>query len=248
MLYTHLSLSFLPIFISFCFAFFFLFLTLFFVFHISPYFFIFFLFFFFFCMFFTFFYYLSINEFSFIQFFLNSQFFIFFVVSEVFFFIGVFWSLFWIIFSYDSSFILAINLISPFGLALFNTFLLLLSSAYAVVFHINHLNHIFDYSLVWCFLFGFFFIVNQYIEFYVCSFTISSYSFCSIFFFGTGFHGFHVFVGLLLILSNIVVFYLYNNNLVFYLNCSLLYWHFVDVVWLFLFVFVYIITFLLLCS
>ena len=220
MLYTHLSLSFLPIFISFCFAFFFLFLTLFFVFHVSPYFFVFFLFFFFFCMFFTFFFYLSIIEFS----------------------------LFLIIFSYDSSFILAINLISPFGLALFNTFLLLLSSAYAVVFHVNHLNHIFDYSLIWCFIFGFFFIVNQYIEFYVCSFTISSYSFCSIFFFGTGFHGFHVFVGLLLILSNIVVLYLYNHNLVFYLNCSLLYWHFVDVVWLFLFVFVYIITFLLLCS
>lgn len=244
MLYTHLNYNFLPILISFFFSFFFATLCIFFFYHIS-YFLPFFL-----CFligngFFLFYYYHTLLEFSFVQFFLNSQFFIFFVVSEVFFFVGVFWGLFWVIFSYDSTFILAITLISPFGLALFNTFLLLVSSSYAVIFHVNHLNLVKDSSLIWCFVFGFFFIINQVIEFYYCSFTISSFSLTSVFFFGTGFHGFHVFVGLVLILTNLVALYIYNSTLIFYLNCSLLYWHFVDVVWLFLFLFVYIVTFFL---
>ena len=182
-------------------------------------------------------------KFSLVQIFLNCQFFIFFVLSEVFFFVGVFWGLFWVIFSYDSSIILALSLITPFGLALLNTLLLLLSSAFAVVFHIAHLNYYEETSLLWCFFFGFLFIINQYIEFFNASFTISTFAFTSVFFFGTGFHGFHVLVGLLLILSNI--FFLFNSITVlhFYLNCSLLYWHFVDVIWLFLFLFVYILVF-----
>lgn len=242
MLYTHLSLNFLPITISFFFAFFFVTLTIFFFYHITL-FWPFFIFFAISCGFFTFFYLFTLKEFSVIQFYLNSQFFIFFVLSEVFFFVGVFWGLFWIIFSYDTSIIFAVQFIYPFGLALLNTFLLLLSSCFAVLFHVRHLNHIYCNSLIWCFFFGFLFLINQAIEFYNCPFTISTFSFTSVFFFGTGFHGFHVFVGLLLILLNIISLYIYNFISINFLNCSLLYWHFVDVVWLFLFTFVYIFVF-----
>ena len=56
----------------------------------------------------------------------------------------------------------------------------------------------------------------------------------------TGFHGFHVFVGLLLlILCHVMRLYLINN-ISFYLNYALLYWYFVDVICLFLFSFTYI--------
>lgn len=189
---------------------------------------------------FLFYYTEELKFYSFIQFFLNSQFFIYFVVSEVFFFFGIFWSLFWLIFSYDSCFLLNIHNIYPFGLALFNTFLLLSSSTLAILFHLNYLNYYSDLNLVICILFGLFFLINQIIEFNLCFFTISNWAFCSIFFFGTGFHGFHVFVGLIFL-----ILILFRNNIIFFVNCSLLYWHFVDVIWLFLFSFIYIFVFYL---
>lgn len=202
--------------------------------------FIFFIFLFFTMLFFLNYYSLTLSEYTFIQFFLNSQFFIYFVVSEVFFFFGIFWSLFWIMFSYDSCFLLDMYNIFPFGLALFNTFLLLSSSTFAILYHLNYLNYKLDFNLIICIFLGLFFLINQVIEFNVCFFTISNFSFCSIFFFGTGFHGFHVLVGLIfLILLN------FRLNILFFVNCSLLYWHFVDVIWLFLFSFIYIVIFYL---
>ena len=194
------------------------------------------------------FFYLYNNEimgFSLFQFFFNSQFFIYFVVSEVFFFFGVFWSLFWIIFSYESCFLMSLPIIYPFGLALFNTFLLLLSSSFAVVYHLNYLNFNSDLNLYFCIICGLFFLINQIFEFFCCFFSISDFSFCSIFFFGTGFHGFHVFLGLgFLILCYIMKLYV-SLNYSFYLDCALLYWHFVDVIWLFLFTFIYIFVYYL---
>lgn len=180
----------------------------------------------------------ELKFYSFIQFFLNSQFFIYFVLSEVFFFFGIFWSLFWLIFSYDSCFLLNIFNIYPFGLALFNTFLLLSSSTLAILFHLNYLNYKLDKNLLFCIILGLFFLLNQIIEFNLCFFTISNWAFCSIFFFGTGFHGFHVFVGLIFL-----IFILFRNNIIYFVNCSLLYWHFVDVIWLFLFSFIYVVVF-----
>jgi cytochrome c oxidase subunit 3 len=191
-------------------------------------------------LYFLYYYTFTLNLFTIIQFFLNSQFFIYFVVSEVFFFFGIFWSLFWIMFSYESCFLLNLHNIFPFGLALFNTFLLLSSSTFAILFHVNVLNYISDYNLIICIVLGLFFLLNQIIEFNVCFFTISDFTFCSIFFFGTGFHGFHVLVGLIFL-----ILITFRTNIIFFINCSLLYWHFVDVIWLFLFSFVYIVIFYL---
>ena len=157
-----------------------------------------------------------------------------------FFFFGIFWSLFWIMFSYESCFLLNLHNIFPFGLALFNTFLLLSSSTFAILFHVNVLNYISDYNLILCIGLGLFFLLNQIIEFNVCFFTISDFTFCSIFFFATGFHGFHVLVGLIFL-----ILITFRTNIIFFINCSLLYWHFVDVIWLFLFSFVYIVIFYL---
>lgn len=242
MLYTHLNLSILPIFIWILFFFLFNFLCYFFWFYwffwvfmvliIVLY-----------MLFFTHSYSSSLTGYSFIQFFCNSQFFIYFVVWEVFFFFGIFWSLFWVIFSYDSCFILSLNLINPFGLALLNTFLLLSSSTFGVLFHLNYLNFKYDNNLFLCIIFGFFFIVNQYLEFNLCFYTIWDYAFCSVFFLGTGFHGFHVLVGVIFLILNLIYFSLNRFYLLFFLNCSLLYWHFVDIIWLFLFWIIYCIVF-----
>ena len=192
MIYTHLNLSFLPIFISFFLFLLFFFLGLLFEIFVTFFIKIFFLLFLL-MLFFLYFYSDSLLEFSYIQFYLNSQFFIYFVVSEVFFFIGVFWGLFWIIFSYDSCFLLSISLINPFGLALFNTFLLLLSSTFGILHHLNYLNFFKDLNLLVCILLGLFFLINQYLEFNFCFYTISDYSFCSIFFFWYRFSWFSCF-------------------------------------------------------
>lgn len=86
------------------------------------------------------------------------------------------------------------------------------------------------------------FTIFQIIEYIYLPFEISTSSFGSIFFFATGFHGFHVFLGsLFLFICYIEV----KKNRVFKnqyigLECAIWYWHFVDVVWLFLYIFFYI--------
>ena len=197
-------------------------------------------------MFFYIFYYNStLTLFSIIQFHLNAQFFIYFVVSEVFFFFGIFWVLFWFVFSYDSCYLLKLMIINPFGLALFNTFLLLLSSTFGILHHLKYLNYLVDYNLYLSIFLGIFFLFNQFLEFKFCFYNISVWSFGSIFFFGTGFHGFHVFLGLVLLILSVLYYKVAQFQIVYFLNCSLLYWHFVDVIWLFLFTILYIVIFYL---
>ena len=238
-LYTHLKLNFLPILISLVMFLFFFNLCMLFLNH-TKFSLLLFIILFFILAYFLFYYTDELKFYSYTQFFLNSQFFIYFVVSEVFFFFGIFWSLFWVMFSYDSVSLSNMHNIYPFGLALFNTFLLLSSSALAVLFHLDYLNYYSDSNLYFCILLGLFFLINQIIEFNVCFFRISDWAFCSIFFFGTGFHGFHVFVGLIFL-----ILILFRKNILYFVNCSLLYWHFVDVIWLFLFTFIYIVIFYL---
>jgi cytochrome c oxidase subunit III len=69
--------------------------------------------------------------------------------------------------------------------------------------------------------------------------------FANLFFFITGFHGFHVFSGVML---NVLVFYntafgLYQNKVGHYEMVEKvgLYWHFVDLVWVFVFTFFYLV-------
>lgn len=192
-------------------------------------------------------YYLEGINYSAYQYFLNNQFFIYFVVSEVFFFFGILWSLFWYIFSYENSFIMFNMFLNPFGLALFNTFLLLASSSFCIIFHVTYINYYLTYSnLLLTIALGAFFLANQMLEFYLCPYTISWFSFCSIFYFATGFHGFHVALGLALLILTAVAMSCLN---VLYFeglgNCVFLYWHFVDVIWLFLFTFAYIFVYYL---
>jgi cytochrome c oxidase subunit 3 len=81
----------------------------------------------------------------------------------------------------------------------------------------------------------------QWYEFVHAPFSINDSVYGSIFFLITGFHGLHVMVGTLFIF---VVFLRFWDNHFYVentlaLDCAAWYWHFVDVVWIFVFVIVY---------
>ena len=81
----------------------------------------------------------------------------------------------------------------------------------------------------------------QGLEYSVSSFTISDGSFGSCFYFGTGFHGLHVIIGtafLVVGLWRLAAYHLTDHHHLGY-ESGILYWHFVDVVWLFLYISVY---------
>ncbi len=93
-------------------------------------------------------------------------------------------------------------------------------------------------------LMGATFLAGQLWEYAHLSFGLKSGIFGSTFYVLTGFHGLHVFVGLLLMAT--VIFRSmkpkhYTAESHFGIEATSLYWHFVDVVWIFLFLLLYVI-------
>jgi cytochrome c oxidase subunit 3 len=89
---------------------------------------------------------------------------------------------------------------------------------------------------------GTYFLVGQGIEWYNLSFGFTTGVFGGMFYLLTGFHGLHVLTGLLL---QIIVFgrsFIPGNYETghFGVNATSLFWHFVDVIWIVLFVLIYI--------
>jgi cytochrome c oxidase subunit 3 len=81
----------------------------------------------------------------------------------------------------------------------------------------------------------------QGVEYKVSAFTLSDGAFGSCFYFGTGFHGLHVLIGTFFIAVGLwrVLAYHSTDNHHLGMEAGILYWHFVDVVWLFLFISIY---------
>lgn len=78
-------------------------------------------------------------------------------------------------------------------------------------------------------------------EYIMSSFSRSDSVYGSTFFATTGLHGFHVIVGSLMLIvrtARIINFHATKHHHLG-INSSILYWHFVDVVWLFLYIFIY---------
>lgn len=88
---------------------------------------------------------------------------------------------------------------------------------------------------------GLLFTLLQLYEYIHSVFNISDSVYGSIFYLTTGFHGVHVIVGTLLLAVGLMR--LLNNEFTpkhhIGLECAIYYWHFVDVVWLFLYFFLY---------
>lgn len=174
---------------------------------------------------------------------------ILFIVSEALFFMAIFWAFF------HSALTPTIELgaqwppigidpVNPFELPLLNTVILLSSGA-----TVTYAHHSFIYRKRAGTLYGsiitiilaILFTLLQGIEYSVSSFTISDGAFGSCFFFGTGFHGLHVIVGTIFLsvaLWRAFAYHLTNNHHIGF-EAGILYWHFVDVVWLFLFISIY---------
>ena len=172
-----------------------------------------------------------------------------FIVSEVFAFLGVFWAYF------HSSLAPTIELgakwppmgidsINPFELPLLNTIILLSSGATVTYAHHsiiqgNRAGAL--YGLVFTIILAVIFTALQGVEYTVSSFTISDGTYSSCFYFGTGFHGLHVIIGTAFIAVGfwrLLAYHLTENHHLG-LESGILYWHFVDVVWLFLYISVY---------
>ena len=96
-------------------------------------------------------------------------------------------------------------------------------------------------SLIVACTYGLLFSWLQFLEYGLAGFAMNDGIYGSVFYMATGFHGFHVIVGT----SFIVVYLLTFNCRSFYrerhlgFETAAWYWHFVDVVWLFLYIAIY---------
>jgi len=131
---------------------------------------------------------------------------------------------------------------NPFRIPLLNT-LVLLSSGLTVTWSHHQLirNKGAFLSLLLTILLGAYFTFLQGFEYYTASFSIIDSVYGRIFFVATGFHGLHVLIGTSFLLVCLFRLYKFNFNSLGLLGyeIAIWYWHFVDVVWLFLYSFVY---------
>ncbi len=172
-----------------------------------------------------------------------------FIVSEALFFLAIFWTFFHSALSPTVELgaqwpPMGIEAVNPFELPLLNT-VILLSSGFTVTYaHHSLIQGIRSgalQGLVLTVVLALVFTALQGIEYSVSSFTISDGTFGSCFYFGTGFHGLHVIIGTAFIavgLWRLLAYHLTENHHLG-LESGILYWHFVDVVWLFLFISIY---------
>ncbi len=183
---------------------------------------------------------------------------IMFIASEVMFFVAWFWAFFdAALFPGDASQVLradytggqwppaGIEVLDPFHLPLYNTIILLLSGT-AVTWAHHALLHDDRKGLVWGLALtvglGVLFSVVQVYEYMHAPFAFSDSIYGATFFMATGFHGFHVFVGTIFLL--VCLFRAMAGGFTakqhFGFEAAAWYWHFVDVVWLFLFAAIYV--------
>lgn len=174
---------------------------------------------------------------------------ILFIVSEVMFFFSFFWAFFHSSLSPTGEIGLlwppsGVSPLDPFSVPLLNTVILLSSGVtvtwtHRALIEKEHLNSV--KSLLLTVILGAYFIRIQYIEYCTSTFAIRDSVYGSVFFVTTGFHGLHVIIGTLFLLAcwlRLVKGH-FRRDHHFGFEARAWYWHFVDVVWLFLFCFVY---------
>jgi cytochrome c oxidase subunit 3 len=172
-----------------------------------------------------------------------------FIVSEALFFLAIFWAFFHSALSPTIELgaqwpPMGIEAINPFELPLLNTVILLSSGVTVTYAHHSLIQGNKKgalYGLITTVILAIIFTAFQGIEYTVSSFTISDGAFGSCFYFGTGFHGLHVMIGtafLSVSLWRVLAYHLTENHHLGF-ESAILYWHFVDVVWLFLFISIY---------
>nr|YP_010507363.1 cytochrome c oxidase subunit III [Takydromus sylvaticus]AFP97622.1 cytochrome c oxidase subunit III [Takydromus sylvaticus]UXG18842.1 cytochrome c oxidase subunit III [Takydromus sylvaticus] len=174
---------------------------------------------------------------------------ILFITSEVLFFMGFFWAF------YHSSLAptpelgsqwppAGVQPLNAFEVPLLNTAVLLASGvtvtwAHHALMEGKRKDTIQALSLT--ILLGLYFTVLQAGEYYETSFSISDSVYGATFFVATGFHGLHVIIGSTFLLTCLIrqALFHFTTTHHFGFEAAAWYWHFVDVVWLFLYISVY---------
>nr|QIT06535.1 cytochrome c oxidase subunit 3 [Sminthurides bifidus] len=174
---------------------------------------------------------------------------ILFIISEVFFFLSFFWGFFHS--SLAPTLELGLNW-PPSGITPFNAFqipllntIILLSSGFTVtwahhaILESNHNSAI--NSLLITVILGIYFTMLQAVEYLEATFSIADSVYGASFFMATGFHGLHVLIGTSFLLVCLIRLFKCQFSEIhhFGFEASAWYWHFVDVVWLFLFMNIY---------
>jgi heme/copper-type cytochrome/quinol oxidase subunit 3 len=172
-----------------------------------------------------------------------------FIISEVMFFFGFFWAYFyfaldppvWIDCTWPPK---GIPIINPLKFPLLNTMILVTSGVTITVAHLalrlgRRQESLKQIALTLAL--GVCFTGIQVMEYAKANFFISDGIYGSCFYMLTGFHGLHVIIGSIFIAVCWVRHYLWHFTARRHLGflCAIWYWHFVDVVWIFLYIFVY---------
>jgi len=172
-----------------------------------------------------------------------------FIISEVCLFFGFFWSFFWT--AYEYKLITGIQWpptgirpFNPYHVPLLNRIILLTSGvtvtwSHKYIYVNNHKQA--ALGIILTIILGILFTYFQFYEYKNRSFSMSDSVYGSLFFIITGFHGAHVILGTIFLISRIIRLLLgqinskHHNNKEF----AIWYWHFVDIVWLILYLWVY---------
>nr|YP_009775989.1 cytochrome c oxidase subunit III [Paraahimia luodianensis]QJA16299.1 cytochrome c oxidase subunit III [Paraahimia luodianensis] len=172
-----------------------------------------------------------------------------FILSEILFFTSFFWSFF------HSSLApvmeigmkwppLGIMTFNPINVPMLNTMILLSSGITITWAHnalINKNYSKMNQAMMMTILLGIYFTILQAYEYLEAPFCISDSVYGSTFFMATGFHGLHVIIGTIFILISMKrgfnLHFSKNHHVGF--EASAWYWHFVDIVWLFLYMSMY---------
>nr|YP_009537940.1 cytochrome c oxidase subunit III [Athyma pravara]AYN60670.1 cytochrome c oxidase subunit 3 [Athyma pravara] len=174
---------------------------------------------------------------------------ILFIVSEIFFFVSFFWAFFHSSLSPNieiGSMWPPISIVpfNPFQIPLLNTIILITSGITVTWAHHALMENNFtqtSQSLLITVLLGIYFTILQAYEYIEAPFTIADSIYGSTFFMATGFHGLHVIIGTIFLLTCFIrhINNHFSNSHHFGFEAAAWYWHFVDVVWLFLYISIY---------
>lgn len=172
-----------------------------------------------------------------------------FIISEVIFFFRFFWSYFHFMLSPRIELgglwpPYGVVLFNPFIIPLLNTVILLSSGVTITICHYYILKNKLNLRilfLILTILLGLVFTIIQLYEYQEAFYSISDSVFGSIFFLRTGFHGLHVLIGTTMLISGLLRLVKINYSINHHVGFELFawYWHFVDVVWLFLYLLIY---------
>nr|YP_010158061.1 cytochrome c oxidase subunit III [Pygoluciola qingyu]QRG30008.1 cytochrome c oxidase subunit 3 [Pygoluciola qingyu] len=174
---------------------------------------------------------------------------ILFITSEVLFFVSFFWSFF------HSSLSPSIEIgmiwppkgiipFNPIQIPLLNTTILISSGVTVTWAHHSLMENNYKqaiYSLTLTITLGIYFSILQAYEYMESMFSIADSVYGSSFFMATGFHGIHVMIGTTFLAVCLIrqIKNHFSSNHHFGFEAAAWYWHFVDVVWLFLYISIY---------